>query len=83
MCLPSGNSKESSPVLEAYGSFVMDTFSSQSDLDVSINFEKGTSELPRQKKVQILRTFAEKLQSLQGKFDLGIFFFRLFLLLVT
>uniref|UniRef100_A0A1J3IHD8 Poly(A) RNA polymerase cid11 n=1 Tax=Noccaea caerulescens TaxID=107243 RepID=A0A1J3IHD8_NOCCA len=62
-----GDSKESSPVLEAYGSFVMNMFSSQSDLDVSINFEKATSELPRQKKVQILRTFAEKLQSLQGQ----------------
>lgn len=60
----------------------MNMFSSQSDLDVSINFEKATSELPRQKKVQILRTFVEKLHSLQGKFNLGIFF-HLFLLLIT
>ncbi|CAA7038202.1 unnamed protein product [Microthlaspi erraticum] len=61
------NCEEGSPVLEAYGSFVMDMFSSQSDLDVSINFDKGTSHLPRQRKIQILRTFVERLQSLQGQ----------------
>ncbi|CAL9247528.1 unnamed protein product [Arabidopsis halleri] len=46
--------KDSSPVLEVYGSFVMDRFSPQSDLDVSINFGNRTSELPREKKLQIL-----------------------------
>ncbi|KAG7559795.1 hypothetical protein ISN45_Aa05g013760 [Arabidopsis thaliana x Arabidopsis arenosa] len=62
-----GNSEESSPVLEAYGSFVMDMFSSQSDLDVSINFGNGTSELPREKKLEILKRFAKKLRALQGE----------------
>ena len=62
-----GNSEESSPVLEAYGSFVMDMYSSQSDLDVSINFGNGTSEIPREKKLEILKRFAKKLRSLQGK----------------
>ncbi|VVB04689.1 unnamed protein product [Arabis nemorensis] len=62
-----GKGKDSSPVLEAYGSFVMDMFSPQSDLDLSINFCKGTSERPRDSKLQILRRFAEKLSSLQGQ----------------
>ncbi|CAH2065312.1 unnamed protein product [Thlaspi arvense] len=62
-----GNFVDSSPVLEAYGSFVMDMFSSKSDLDVSINFGDGTYELPRDTKIQILRRFAEKLRSLQGQ----------------
>ncbi|KAF8051698.1 hypothetical protein N665_1682s0003 [Sinapis alba] len=53
-----------SPVLKAYGSFAMDMFFAQSDLDVSINFGNGTSELP---KLQILERFAEKLRSLQGE----------------
>lgn len=68
-----GNCKDSSPVLEAYGSFVMDMFSSQSDLDVSINFGQGTSEIPRDTKLQILRRFANKLCSLQGKFNWYLF----------
>lgn len=51
----------------------MDMFSPQSDLDVSINFCKGTSERPRDSKLQILRRFAEKLSSLQGKFNLYLF----------
>lgn len=62
--------KESSPVLEPYGSFVIDMFSPQSDLDVSINFVNRTSELPREKKLQILKTFAKNLRSMDGKFQL-------------
>ncbi|EFH53692.1 hypothetical protein ARALYDRAFT_323241 [Arabidopsis lyrata subsp. lyrata] len=59
--------EESRPVLEAYGSFVMDTFSPQRDLDVSINFGSGTSELSRVKKLEILERFATKLRSLEGQ----------------
>ncbi|CAN8255008.1 unnamed protein product [Cochlearia groenlandica] len=62
-----GNSKDSSPVLKAYGSFVMDMFSTQSDLDISINFDVGTSELPRDTKLKILKRFAKKLRSLEGE----------------
>ncbi|XP_010507214.1 PREDICTED: protein HESO1-like [Camelina sativa] len=62
-----GDSEEKSPVLEAYGSFVMDMYTSQSDLDVSINFVNGTSEVTREKKIQILERFAEKLRSLEGE----------------
>jgi DNA polymerase sigma len=68
-----GKSEESSPVLEAYGSFVMDMYSSQSDLDVSINFGNGTSEIPREKKLEILKRFAKKLRSLQGKIFVPFF----------
>ncbi|XP_019093589.1 PREDICTED: uncharacterized protein LOC109129598 isoform X2 [Camelina sativa] len=62
-----GDSEEKSHVLEAYGSFVMDMYTSQSDLDVSINFVNGTSEVTREKKIQILERFAEKLRSLEGE----------------
>ncbi|KAF2583588.1 hypothetical protein F2Q68_00005323 [Brassica cretica] len=44
----------------------MDMFFARSDLDVSINFGDGVSELPRDSKLQILERFAEKLRSLQG-----------------
>lgn len=65
---PSGDSKGGRPVLKAYGSFAMDMFFARSDLDVSINFGDGVSELPRDSKLQILERFAEKLHSLQGKY---------------
>ncbi|XP_023638720.1 protein HESO1 isoform X2 [Capsella rubella] len=59
--------EESSPVLEAYGSFLMDMYSSQSDLDLSIVFGNVTSELPHGKKLHILERFAKELRSLEGK----------------
>ncbi|CAH8380781.1 unnamed protein product [Eruca vesicaria subsp. sativa] len=63
-----GNIKGSEPVLKAYGSFAMDMFSARSDLDVSINFGDGAyDELPRDTKLQILGSSAEKLRSLQGE----------------
>ncbi|EOA25226.1 hypothetical protein CARUB_v10018539mg, partial [Capsella rubella] len=62
-----GDSEESSPVLEAYGSFLMDMYSSQSDLDLSIVFGNVTSELPHGKKLHILERFAKELRSLEGK----------------
>ncbi|KAH0922423.1 hypothetical protein HID58_022441 [Brassica napus] len=62
-----GDSKGDRPVLKAYGSFAMDMFFARSDLDVSINFGDGVSELPRDSKLQILERFAEKLHSLQGE----------------
>ncbi|OAP04642.1 hypothetical protein AXX17_AT3G39610 [Arabidopsis thaliana] len=45
----------------------MNTFSSQKDLDVSINFSSGTSEFYREKKLEILTRFATKLRSLEGQ----------------
>lgn len=64
------NSEENIHVIEAYGFFfVMDMFSPRSDLDVSINFDKETYELSRDKKLEILQRFAEKLCSLEGLFN--------------
>ncbi|CAK8567990.1 unnamed protein product [Lathyrus sativus] len=59
-----GNSK-SSPVVEEYGSFVMDIFNEKSDLDLSINFSKDSIEISRQKKIDTLRRFSKKLRSIQ------------------
>ncbi|XP_058756572.1 protein HESO1-like [Vicia villosa] len=59
-----GNSK-SSPVVEEYGSFVMDIFNEKSDLDLSINFSKDSIEISRQKKIDTLRKFSKKLRSIQ------------------
>ncbi|CAI8598939.1 unnamed protein product [Vicia faba] len=59
-----GNSR-SSPVVEEYGSFVMDIFNEKSDLDLSINFSKDSIEISRQKKIDILRRFSKKLRSIQ------------------
>ncbi|KAI5404896.1 protein HESO1 [Lathyrus oleraceus] len=59
-----GNSKFS-PVVEEYGSFVMDIFNEKSDLDLSINFNKHSIEISRQKKIETLRRFSKKLRSIQ------------------
>ncbi|XP_061354677.1 protein HESO1-like isoform X2 [Gastrolobium bilobum] len=54
------------PVVEGFGSFVMDMFNYKSDLDLSINFNNSI-EVPRKKKIQTLRKFAKKLLSIQRK----------------
>jgi DNA polymerase sigma len=65
--------------VEEYGSFVMDIFNEGSDLDLSINFSDPV-EMSRQKKIEILRKFGNKLRSLQSKliilsaFAKGFFF---------
>ncbi|KAJ0248301.1 Nucleotidyltransferase family protein [Hirschfeldia incana] len=61
------DSKCGRPVLKTYGSFAMDMFFARSDLDVSVNFGDGASELPRDSKLHVLGRFAEKLRSLQGE----------------
>ncbi|GAV91562.1 hypothetical protein CFOL_v3_34955 [Cephalotus follicularis] len=67
-----GNSDDS-PVVEAFGSFVMDMFSADSDLDLSINFSSNTTEVTREMKIKTLRKFAKKLNSLQrGRYVTGI-----------
>ncbi|KAK7316909.1 hypothetical protein RJT34_00714 [Clitoria ternatea] len=57
---------DDSPVVEEYGSFVMDMFNVKSDLDLSINF-KNSMEVPRRKKISTLRTFNQKLNMIQRK----------------
>ncbi|XP_057729433.1 protein HESO1-like [Arachis stenosperma] len=56
----------SSPVVEEYGSFVMDIFNKKSDLDLSINFNNST-EVGRQRKISTLRKFNKKLCSIQRR----------------
>ncbi|KAL2347161.1 hypothetical protein Fmac_001161 [Flemingia macrophylla] len=58
-----GNS-DSSPVVEEYGSFVMDMFDKTSDLDLSINFNDSI-EVSRKKKISTLHKFNRKLLSLE------------------
>ncbi|XP_057971575.1 protein HESO1-like isoform X2 [Malania oleifera] len=55
------------PIIEEFGSFLMDMFSAKSDLDLSINFSKNIAEFPREKKIQVLRKFAKKLYNLQAR----------------
>ncbi|KAL3623980.1 hypothetical protein CASFOL_032796 [Castilleja foliolosa] len=61
-----GHSKDI-PVVVEYGSFVMDIFSTSSDLDLSVNFSTTTVPFPREKKIQTLRKFAKKLYAIQSK----------------
>ncbi|KAL8527919.1 hypothetical protein ACS0TY_005653 [Phlomoides rotata] len=61
-----GNSKNT-PVVEEFGSFVMDLFSTTSDLDLSINFRTAKATFSREKKIKTLKTFAKKLYYIQDK----------------
>ncbi|XP_025984687.2 protein HESO1 isoform X3 [Glycine max] len=61
----SGNG-DGSPVVEEYGSFVMDMFDGKSDIDLSLNFNNSI-EVSRQKKISALYRFNKKLQSIQSK----------------
>lgn len=54
------------PVVEEFGSFVMDLFSAESDLDLSVNFSDTAINFPRDKKIQTLRKFSKKLFNLQS-----------------
>lgn len=54
-----------SPVVEGYGSFVMDLFSVGSDLDLSVNFNNSVGNLSRDMKIKTLRKFAKKFFRLQ------------------
>ncbi|XP_042479206.1 protein HESO1-like [Macadamia integrifolia] len=55
------------PVVQPFGSFLMDMFSAESDLDLSINLSNDMVEFPREKKIQTLRKFARRLYSFQSK----------------
>eukprot|EP00256_Glycine_max_P070091 XP_025984686.1 protein HESO1-like isoform X3 [Glycine max] len=57
---------DGSPVVEEYGSFVMDMFDGKSDIDLSLNFNNSI-EVSRQKKISALYRFNKKLQSIQSK----------------
>ncbi|KAM3327124.1 hypothetical protein P3S67_002250 [Capsicum chacoense] len=53
------------PVVEEFGSFVMDLFHSKNDLDLSVNFDNSSVKFSHEKKIQTLRKFARKLYALQ------------------
>lgn len=55
------------PVVEAFGSFLMDMFNAKSDLDLSINFSDKKAEARRDAKIKALRKFANKFYVLQKK----------------
>ncbi|KAB2597141.1 poly(A) RNA polymerase GLD2-like [Pyrus ussuriensis x Pyrus communis] len=59
-----GNS-DNSPVVEVFGSFVMDMFSVGSDLVLSVNFGNISRKFPREMKIRTLRKFDKKFYSLQ------------------
>lgn len=55
------------PIVEEFGSFSMDLFSTRSDLDLSVNFSHNAAEFPRDKKIKTLRKFAKKFYALQSE----------------
>lgn len=57
-------SSAGSPVVEEYGSFVMDIFDGKSDLDLSVNFN-DSFEVSRKKTISTLRRFNKKLLHIQ------------------
>lgn len=59
--------KSNCPVVEEYGSFLMDIFNAGSDLDLSINFNGTVVEFPRAKKIMALKNFAKRLHTFQRK----------------
>ncbi|KAI3851675.1 hypothetical protein MKX03_022320 [Papaver bracteatum] len=60
-------SSDGFPVVEVFGSFLMDMFSSKSDLDLSINFSNGADNFAREEKIAALRKFANFFYTLQWK----------------
>lgn len=59
--------KSNCPVVEEFGSFLMDIFNAGSDLDLSINFSGTVVEFPRAKKIMVLKNFAKRLHTFQRK----------------
>ncbi|XP_027180067.1 protein HESO1-like isoform X2 [Coffea eugenioides] len=54
------------PIVEEFGSFVMDLFNAKSDLDLSFNFTQSGVQITREKKIQTLRKLAKKFYALQS-----------------
>ncbi|CAO2190274.1 unnamed protein product [Urochloa humidicola] len=59
--------KKGFPVVEAFGSFTMDLFTPESDLDLSVNFNTDTKDLyPRKDKIKAIRKLTKILYSHQS-----------------
>ncbi|KAL6992994.1 Nucleotidyltransferase [Sarracenia purpurea var. burkii] len=54
------------PVVEEFGSFLMDIFTAKSDLDLSVNFSNKEDDFPREKKIKSLRKFSKKFYALKS-----------------
>nr|GEX87511.1 protein HESO1-like isoform X3 [Tanacetum cinerariifolium] len=54
------------PVVEEFGSFSMDLFTSDSDLDLSVNFRSSSTVFPRDQQIKTLRKFSRKFYALQN-----------------
>eukprot|EP00268_Persea_americana_P051173 TRINITY_DN5629_c0_g1_i5.p1 TRINITY_DN5629_c0_g1~~TRINITY_DN5629_c0_g1_i5.p1 ORF type:complete len:557 (-),score=62.74 TRINITY_DN5629_c0_g1_i5:696-2366(-) len=63
----SSGSNNGFPVVEAFGSFIMDIFTSKSDLDLSINFSREEAVFPRDRMISVLKKFARRLYALQSR----------------
>ncbi|THU60240.1 hypothetical protein C4D60_Mb07t10550 [Musa balbisiana] len=55
------------PTVEAFGSFVMDLFTSSSDLDLSVNFSNNMNNFPRKEKISVLGKLSKVLYGHQRK----------------
>ncbi|XP_042470212.1 protein HESO1-like isoform X2 [Zingiber officinale] len=55
------------PAVEAFGSFTMDLFTSNSDLDLSINFSNDMVDFPRDRKISCLKILADVLNDHQKR----------------
>ncbi|XP_068654522.1 protein HESO1-like [Aristolochia californica] len=55
------------PIVEVFGSFAMDLFTTKSDLDISVNLSHEPNELPRDRKIWILRKLARIFYSLRDQ----------------
>ncbi|URE17747.1 Nucleotidyltransferase domain [Musa troglodytarum] len=55
------------PIVEAFGSFVMDLFTTSSDLDLSVNFSNSMNNFPRNEKISVLGKLSKVLYGHQRK----------------
>ncbi|CAL9126812.1 unnamed protein product [Musa textilis] len=55
------------PIVEAFGSFIMDLFTTTSDLDLSVNFSNSMNNFPRNEKISVLGKLSKVLYGHQRK----------------
>ncbi|XP_065016773.1 protein HESO1-like isoform X5 [Musa acuminata AAA Group] len=67
MSLDASGNNGGFPTVEAFGSFVMDLFTSSSDLDLSVNFSNNMNNFPRKEKISVLGKLSKVLYGHQRK----------------
>ena len=61
--------KDDFPVVEPFGSFTMDLFTTKSDLDLSVNFSNDMDgQFARKDKISVIRKFAKVLHKHQSNY---------------